>query len=457
MRQLKRSLTLLEPDGAVARGSAASGTPVERTPPAQPRLQRMANASSPMDPPMQPPPRKRAAQAREARRSPPSALTPKRRLPAKSPSPPRPLAPGAVQSPRSKRPALARSPQRLLAPRLSWSDIASNSQELPEELRQPPSPPRRTAWRRRPPSDGETAGPKPDQNEGRFAREFSDVTVIGKGQFSTVFRAQNCIDRGLYAVKRTAQMRSGFRRAQLREVFALANVSLEAQGCPNIVRYFSSWLEDGRLHIQTELCACSLRDRLAQRCRSERGNPRFPPTELSTVLRHVASGLKVLHSCDFVHLDIKPDNILVSRNQRENGCYKIADLGLAAAALGSGCDGVSEGDCRYLAREIMRGDLSELPKADVFSLGLVLYELATNPRPLPCNGEEWHRLRDGHLDMKQLSPLPEPLLELLRRMLGHAAASRPPCSEVLRHPGARAPDDGLRRLEEAPGRGLGDA
>jgi len=301
-------------------------------------------------------------------------------------------------------------------------------------------------WRRRPPSDDEGAITE-DQNDGRFAREFCGVTVIGKGQFSTVYRAQHRIDQCLYAVKKTTRISRGLRRAQFREVFALANVSMEEEGCPNIVRYYSSWMEDGRLHIQTELCECSLRDRMAQRWRKEPNDSAFAPAEMFKVLQHVTNGLKVLHSCGFVHLDIKPDNILVSRNQRENGRYKIADLGLAAAAIGSGCDDISEGDCRYLAKEVLQGNLSDLPKADVFSLGLLLYELATNPKPLPCNGEEWQRLREGHLELDLLSPLPEPLIALLQRMVHRLPIERPCCDEIARHPSI-APVGGPLAVEE---------
>jgi serine/threonine protein kinase len=167
--------------------------------------------------------------------------------------------------------------------------------------------------------------------------------------------------------------------------------------------------------------------------------------DLVQVLLDVSSGLAVLHARNFVHLDIKPDNILVSRGPQ--GCYKIADLGLAAAAMGSGCDDISEGDCRYLAKEVLRGDLTGLPKADVFSLGLVSYELATNPKPLPCNGDEWHVLRTGCFDVTLMPPLREPLLALLHRMVHPTPAERPSCEELSRHPSV-APVDGLEALQE---------
>jgi len=239
------------------------------------------------------------------------------------------------------------------------------------------------------------------------------------------YRARNQTDRQLYAVKKTTQISQGNREEKLREVFALASVSVESAACPNIVRYFSSWLEDGHLHIQTELCECSLRDCLGERRWKEPTDPRFSGAEVSQVLQHVANGLAILHSNGFVHLDIKPDNILINRGE-----YKIADLGLAVAAMRSACDDICEGDCRYLAKEVLRGDLSNLPKADVFALGLVCYELAINPKALPCNGEEWHRLRDGCLDAKLFPSHSEQLLSILHSMVHPVPKERPACESI---------------------------
>lgn len=101
-----------------------------------------------------------------------------------------------------------------------------------------------------------------------------------------------------------------------------------------------------------------------------------------------------------------------------------------------------------MAREVMRGDLAQLPKADVFSLGLVVYELATNPRPLPCNGDEWQELRDGRLTLELLPALPAPLLALLHRMVSEAPAERPPCEELLQHPCVARADKSADALQE---------
>lgn len=359
--------------------------------------------------------------------------------------------PRAVATP--ARPCKARrSPDRTLVGRVSWSDIAQTSQEsltAPDaspctpgpafRIRTPKSPPS-AQWRKAMPPGADLE--MTDINEGRLRQEFCEVEEIGRGQFSTVYKAKNCVDQCHYAVKKTTRISKGLRQTELREVFALANVSMEAAACPYIVRYYSSWLEDGRLHIQTELCRCSLRDRLNERkawpsCAS------FTENEVLEVLRHVAAGLHVLHSLGFVHLDIKPDNILVARS--DEGCYKIADLGLAAAAMGTGCDDITEGDCRYLAKEVLRGDLRDLPKADVFSLGLVLYELAINPRGLPSNGPEWQMIRE-RLEVQILSQLSQNMQLLLQEMACANRELRPTCEALLQRVGNSTPE--MKALEE---------
>lgn len=462
MRHLKRNFSVV-----VVQGSSDAG------PAAAPRLPLGAGLKECglMDPLLMPPPWKRPSVAAGA------ALDARGSL-ARPPSTSPPSTPRGPATPLRRGPAtpmVPSTPHKVLTPRVSWSEICMHSQEslddpcspphtpMARTQRKPSSPPRRSFCRRRPPSSElrGPAAPPPrgaaavaalggrDVNEGRFEREFCGVVAIGKGQFSTVFRAQHRIDRCAYAVKKTSKISAhGLSRTELREVFALANVSSEAEGCRNIVRYYSSWVEDGRLHIQTELCQCSLRDKLTQKLSTHPEDPRFKEPEVSQVLHDTATGLGVLHKCGFAHLDVKPDNILVSSKAHEEGCYKIADLGLAAAAIGSGCDDICEGDCRYLAKEVLRGDLTDLPRADVFSLGVVCYELATNPKALPCNGDDWQRLRDGRLDVGPLAPLGERLATLLARMVACVPAQRPLCREILCHPGIARADDVRALLEQ---------
>lgn len=112
-----------------------------------------------------------------------------------------------------------------------------------------------------------------------------------------------------------------------------------------------------------------------------------------------------------VHLDLKPDNILYS-----DQTLKIADLGLCRLARVKRWMELDEGDSRYLAREILNyNSETDLTKADIFSLGLSLFEGMTLVQ-LPNNGSFWHQLRDGFtlIDKPELKSLYQPKLLAVR-------------------------------------------
>lgn len=277
---------------------------------------------------------------------------------------------------------------------------------------------------------------------GRFSRDFDTPRVVGSGHFSVVYRARNVLDGQEYAIKKTKEplaRGASRRREMLQEALALASLAIESPS-DHVVRYFCSWIEDDRLFIQMELCDGSLKDAALALRASRPHDPRLEDDALAAVIRDVCQGLGVIHGKNLAHLDVKPENILVKRVPSAQGdaaggehrIHKIADLGLATAAIGSGCDELSEGDCRYLAREVLQGDFSDLTKADVFALGLLCYELATNPKELPCNGDEWHRLRDGHLERSFCDQLSAGMMALVASMVHPVAAERPPCAEVLK-------------------------
>ena len=157
------------------------------------------------------------------------------------------------------------------------------------------------------------------------------------------------------------------------------------------------------------------------------------PTSLPPHCTQVASALAHLHRHGVAHLDVKPDNIYLQDLREEelaaaaaaaegsagggggydggsgggggavgmSGCpvrYKLGDFGQATRLDLRSPLGVEEGDSRYLPLEVLRGELGQLQRADMFALGATLLELATR-RALPENGPQYAELRAGRLPL----------------------------------------------------------
>jgi mitosis inhibitor protein kinase SWE1 len=99
----------------------------------------------------------------------------------------------------------------------------------------------------------------------------------------------------------------------------------------------------------------------------------------------IDQGLKSIHHAGFLHMDLKPANVLITFD----GVLKIGDFGLATDWPAPA--GTEEGDRRYIAPELMKGNFDK--PADVFALGLIVLEMGMNLE-LPENGLKWQRLRD---------------------------------------------------------------
>lgn len=97
-----------------------------------------------------------------------------------------------------------------------------------------------------------------------------------------------------------------------------------------------------------------------------------------------------MHDEGYIHLDLKPANVFITFE----GTLKIGDFGMAAK-LPVPPSAEREGDREYIAPEILSRSLYDKP-ADVFSLGLMMLEIAANII-LPDNGVHWQKLRSGDL------------------------------------------------------------
>lgn len=284
-----------------------------------------------------------------------------------------------------------------------------------------------------------------ESNIPRFQLEFLEICLIGSGEFGSVHKCVNRLDGCIYALKKSLKPVAGSvdEKTALNEVYAHAVLGKH----PHVVRYYSAWAENNHMLIQNEFCnGGSLADAIVENQRSGRS---FSEQQLKMILSHVTEGLKYIHSMQLVHLDIKPGNIFISHNvtpaKLNSSCgdddgfddyedseesevvYKIGDLGHVTSVANPQ---VEEGDCRYLPLEILREDYTNLPKADIFALGLTIFE-AGGGGELPKNGDSWHDIRAGKLP--HLDRYSKDVHDLLKLMIHPNPEMRPSATALAQH------------------------
>ena len=141
--------------------------------------------------------------------------------------------------------------------------------------------------------------------------------------------------------------------------------------CQNVLEYYRAWQEEGYFYTQTELCGGGNLKNLLENLNDP---PALPESTVWYVIRQVATGLNRMHTLKLVHMDIKPENILIT----EDGVLKLGDLGMTRP-VDCNEDGL-EGDARYIAPELLNSPI-KTRQLDLFSLGVMIWELAAGRNP----------------------------------------------------------------------------
>jgi len=190
---------------------------------------------------------------------------------------------------------------------------------------------------------------------------------------------------------------------------------------------------------------------------------RLPLATLRSVGGQIARALAAAHAAGIVHRDIKPGNVMV----RDDGYVKVLDFGLARAVGSAQRDdahadlteaGTLLGTVRYMSPEQARGNTVGC-ESDVFSLGVVLYELATGQHPFQADsraGVLTALLSHTPPPPSRLDPeIPAGFSALIQQMLAYEAPLRPTAEAVVRAlatPTDRGSEHTLRGTAAAPAR-----
>jgi serine/threonine protein kinase len=148
----------------------------------------------------------------------------------------------------------------------------------------------------------------------------------------------------------------------------------------HVVRYMAHGLdEDDRPYLVLEWLEG---EDLARRMRS---GPLLPEESIE-IVRQAALGLQALHDAGIVHRDIKPGNLFLVPGAGGRTLVKLIDLGVAHEGVMRKNEAIALGTPFYMSPEQARGDASISPRSDLFSLGVLLFELLTGKKPFTGEG-----------------------------------------------------------------------
>lgn len=218
---------------------------------------------------------------------------------------------------------------------------------------------------------------------------YEILEKIGTGGMAEVFKGKDHKLNRYVAVKVMKEEfrdNDGFVKKFKEEAQAAAGLAH-----PNIVNVYDVGDENGIYYIVMELVeGITLKNYIERK-------GRLTIKEATSIAIQVSAGLEVAHNNHIVHRDIKPQNIIISRE----GKVKVTDFGIAKATTSQTTTSSAMGSVHYASPEQARGGYVD-HRSDIYSLGIVMYEMVTGR--VPFDGETAVTVAVKHLQEQMVPP-----------------------------------------------------
>ncbi|MDQ3036641.1 MAG: serine/threonine protein kinase, partial [Myxococcota bacterium] len=269
--------------------------------------------------------------------------------------------------------------------------------------------------------EGEAAG-RPDH--GIVAGRYKILGRIAEGGMGVVYKAEHTLSRKKLAIKilhpHLCHGRQAVERFK-REVSAAAEIDHHG-----IVQVFDAGVDtDGSFYMAMELLEGDSLGNYTRRA--------WPGTRTSVkLIIEMCEPLARAHAKGFVHRDLKPDNVFIARDHAGNESVKLLDFGLVREVSRRGGptqSGITFGTPEYMAPEqAMSAKKAGVP-ADVWSVGVMLYELLSGQHPFTgetANAVMANAIKDPHPPLRDVAPhVPPELARVVEQCLEKEPSRRP--------------------------------
>lgn len=250
---------------------------------------------------------------------------------------------------------------------------------------------------------------------------YSRTEVIGQGKFGVVYKGYHRQTKKVVAIK---VLELDTKYDEVVDVQLEIQFLADLKHAPNVTHYYGSFLVGTKLWIIMDYCAGgSIRTLLRAGIFEER--------YISLVVREVLLALLAVHKLGVIHRDIKAANILITNE----GNVQLCDFGVAAQLTSNSIKRTTiAGTPFWMAPEVIREGAQYNVKADIWSLGITIYEIATGNPPYCDKGATWamtmiEKLTPPRLEGREYPPA---LKECIALCLDENPDERPSADELLR-------------------------
>ncbi|MGM0548237.1 MAG: Stk1 family PASTA domain-containing Ser/Thr kinase [Bacillota bacterium] len=255
---------------------------------------------------------------------------------------------------------------------------------------------------------------------------YKIIEEIGRGGMAIVYAAEDTLLERRVALK---MLRSEYKSdAEFTRKFRQEARAVAKLSHPNVVSIYDIVVDEERIYLVMEIVEGeNLKDLIKRRTK-------LSPAEALEIAKQIASALSVAHANQIVHCDIKPHNIILDKELE----VKVTDFGIARAVNNSTIQMTETvvGSAHYFSPEQAKGGEIKA-HSDIYSLGVVLYEMTTGE--LPFRGESPISVALKHIQQTPLEPkeinreLTEAVNDLILKAIAKDPAARFQNAVEMRH------------------------
>ena len=255
---------------------------------------------------------------------------------------------------------------------------------------------------------------------------FKILNKVGEGSYSTVLKVQRIEDGNIYALKRVKFKKLSDKEKQnaLNEIRILASIKDK-----NVISYKEAFFDEKDSSLGIVMEYADKGDLFQVITERKKTKDYFDEQEIWKTFVQLLKGLKSLHDLNILHRDIKSANVFLF----EGGICKLGDLNVSKVAR-KGLGYTQTGTPYYASPEVWEEQPYD-SKSDVWSLGCVIYEMATLRPPFQAQSmEELYKKVMRGIYPKISSKYSEDLSDVLKLMIQVEVGARPSCDELLKMP-----------------------